>query len=197
MNTSQEPDRWLDVKKQMGEKMLVLGPELASFYYQAPRQILYFMTRYKLAAKLIGPGKQVLDVGCREGLGTYLLGVESGLAQGIDANAGAIASAQGNFGHDKRVRFAQGDFASWPVQEWDAVVNLSGTENFASWGRLKENLKHDGLSILGTSKSPDSLQKEMRPHFHHVFLFSLTEEVILAGHIPNAQYWIGLGCRKK
>ena len=215
-------DRWLEVKQTMGDKLLVFGRHLAHWYYHSPRRLLHCMAYYKFASKLIGSGKRVLDVGCGEGIGTWMLAVENGFAHGVDLDADAIACAQHNFGHDARIRFSCEDFFEMPLQEWGALVNFDVIEHIlpanvpAFWGKIVENLAHDGIAVIGTPNitsdqyanpitraghvnlySGERLQAEMSQHFHHVFLFAANDEVVHTGFLPMAHYLIAVGCRKK
>ena len=69
MSQGHQQDRWLDVKKRMGDRRVVFGRHLAYWYDHSPRRLLHCMSYYKFASKLIGPGKRVLDIGCGEGIG--------------------------------------------------------------------------------------------------------------------------------
>jgi 2-polyprenyl-3-methyl-5-hydroxy-6-metoxy-1,4-benzoquinol methylase len=180
------------------------------------------MSYYKFASKLIGPGKRVLDVGCAEGIGTYLLAVENGHAHGVDLDEEALGCAQRNFAHDSRIRFSCRDFLQMPPQQWDAVVNFDLIEHILPdhvppfWSRMADNLVHDGIAIVGTPNitsdqyagpvaraghvnlySSDRLEAEMHQYFHHVFMFGASDEVVHTGFLPMAHYLIAVGCRKR
>ena len=116
-----------------------LGRYAAFWFHQTPRRVLHCMSYYKFASKLIGKGKRVLDVGCNEGLGTFLIGKECGFAKGVDFDEEAIVQAQKNF-TEPFVEFEVGDFLqSEESATWDAVVNFDVIENI-----IHEN-SHDFL----------------------------------------------------
>lgn len=214
-------DRWLDVKRTMGDRRIVFGRHLAYWYHHSPRRFLHSMSYYKFAAKLIGPSKRVLDVACGEGLGTWLLAVENGLAHGLDLDEDAIVHARRNF-EDPRIRFSCENFFEMPLTTWDAVVNFDLIEHILPenvdgfWQRVTACLEHDGVAIVGTPNlasdtyaSPvtraghvnlyagERLTEEMGRYFHHVFLFAANDEVVHTGFLPLAHYLIAVGCRKK
>jgi hypothetical protein len=45
--------------------------------------------------------------------------------------------------------------------------------------------------------SPEQLEGEMRRYFEYVFLFGAYNEIIQAGLLPTAHYWMAMGCKKK
>ena len=214
-------DRWLEVKKMMRVKPVVFGKHLSHWYYHSPRRLLHSMSYYKFASKLIGPRKRVLDVGCGEGIGTWLLAVENGCAHGIDLDAEAVARAGENF-NDPRIRFSCADFFEAPGEAWDGLVNFDVVEHILPanvrlfWERITGNLAHDGIAVVGTPNitsdqyagpvtraghvnlySGERLEAEMREYFHHVFLFAANDEVVHTGFLPMAHYLIAVGCRKR
>jgi 2-polyprenyl-3-methyl-5-hydroxy-6-metoxy-1,4-benzoquinol methylase len=222
MSEVPEQDRWLEVKKRMGDRTIQFGRHLAYWYYNSPRRLLHCMSYYKFASKLIGSGKRVLDIGCGEGIGTWLLAVENGYAHGVDLDEDAITCAQKNFGFDPRIRFTCEDFFQMPPHQWDAAVAFDVIEHIlprnvpAFWGGLTGNLTHDGILVLGTPNissdpyanpttraghvnlySGERLGEEMDRYFHHVFLFAANDEVVHTGFLPMAHYLLAVGCRKR
>lgn len=53
---------------------LKLGYYGAHWFRNTPRRLMHSISYYKFAAKMIGADKSVLDVGCNEGLGSWLDG---------------------------------------------------------------------------------------------------------------------------
>ena len=83
---------WDAVKESMqAAKPVSFGQHVAYWFRKTPRRALYATSYAKFAAKMIGRGKRVLDIGCGEGLGTWLLAKECGYAHGVDFDAEAIA----------------------------------------------------------------------------------------------------------
>jgi len=180
------------------------------------------MSYYKFASKLIGKGKRVLDVGCNEGLGTFLVGKECGFAKGVDFDEDAITQAQKNF-KEPFVEFEAGDFLkSKDTGNWDAAINFDVIEHILPEhahdfieGIAKE-LTPEGLCVIGTPSkisqdfasevskkghiniySHERLEAEMREHFEFVFMFAANDEVVHTGYLPLAHYFITVGCKKK
>ena len=213
---------WDGVAAMMdGVDRVSCGRYISYWFDRSPRRALFYTSYYKFAAKIIGKNKRVLDVGCSEGLGTWLLAAECGSARGVDLDDHAIATAQANW-QDQRVAFRCGDFLEGDVESFDAVVNFDVIEHIMPHNadgflaRMQQSLSHDGIAIVGTPSlegqryaseiaraghvncySGDRLEEEMRRHFHHVFLFSANDEIVHTGYRPMAHYLIAVGCRKR
>jgi len=180
---------WACVTDIMKEKPpLALGKD-TSQWIENPREMLSVLSYYKFACKMIGPHKKVLDVGCREGVGTWVMAKECGFAKGIDTDAQAISIAQANFS-DPSIAFSEKEL---PDSLYDGVVCFNPNLDLSS---IATHVKKEGLLVVGGA-SLQQLEKKMAQHFAHIFLFSAMEGAILTGHIPSAPYFIALCCKKK
>ena len=135
-----------------------LGRYASFWFHKTPRRMLYCMSYYKFASKLIGKEKRVLDVGCNEGLGTFLIGKECGFAKGIDFDEEAITQAKKNF-KEPFVDFEAGDFLeSISIEKWDAVVNFDVIEHILPehshdfLGGIANQLTPEGVCVIGTPR---------------------------------------------
>jgi 2-polyprenyl-3-methyl-5-hydroxy-6-metoxy-1,4-benzoquinol methylase len=216
----QEHAVWDEVTELMGDKRINLGRYLAYWFNRTPRRALYYSSYYKFAAKMIGRNKRVLDVGCSEGLGTWMLAAECGFARGIDPDEEAIAVAKSNWPEHK-VEFLCADFLEAAPGQWDAVVSFDVIEHIRpeNAGRFLEqyaaNLTPHGVAVVGTPNqtgqvyasavskaghvnvySAERLEEEMRRVFGHVFMFGANDEVVHTGFPPMAHYLIALACKK-
>lgn len=215
---------WSCVTEELMQEVpeINLGRYASFWFHKTPRRVLHCMSYYKFASKLIGKGKRVLDVGCNEGLGTFLIGKECGFAKGVDFDEDAIVQAQKNF-NEPFVEFEAGDFLkSEDTGNWDAVINFDVIEHILPEhahdfieGIAKE-LTPEGLCVIGTPSkisqdfasevskkghiniySHERLEAEMREHFEFVFMFAANDEVVHTGYLPLAHYFITVGCKKK
>ncbi len=84
--------------------------------------MLHLLSYYKFAAKMIGPGRRVLDVGCSEGFGTILLAEHAVSCLGADVDADAIAIAKETVASDK-LTFEVMDVLATDPGRFDAVVD--------------------------------------------------------------------------
>ena|SRR3990167_2381914 len=203
-------------------KELILGRYVSYWFHRSPRRMLHYLSYYKFAAKLIGNNKRVLDIGCNEGIGTWLLAKECGFAQGVDFDSEAIQTAKSNFS-GSQIDFVDEDILAQPGKEnWDSVVNFDVIEHILPEDAdqflvsIKKHLKPEGLAIIGTPSlisqqfasafskkghvniySPERLEEEMKKHFSNVFLFAANDEVVHTGYLPLAHYLIAVGCKKR
>lgn len=221
MKNKQERSRWEPVKDMMGDHEVSLGKHLSYQFYNSPRRILHMMSYYKFASKLIGKNKSVLDVGCGEGIGTWLLASECGKAKGIDMDQEAVKTGKNNW-KDRRISFSSADFLKLKQKTFDAVVTFDVVEHILPentsrfFRKISGCLGHDGIAVIGTPNitsdqyaspitktghvnlySGERLEEDMKKYFHHVFLFGANDEVVHTGFLPMAHYLIAVGCRKR
>ncbi len=211
-------DKWLEVRGHMGEERMRAGAHLSYWFRRSPRRLLHSMAYYKFAAKMIRSGKRVLDVGCAEGLGTWLLARECGQALGVDLDCEAIASAQQNF-TDERITFACQDFLQLKETGFDALTSFDVIEHVEPkeardfLAKVVGCLTPHGIAVIGTPNihaqqyassiskqghvncyDGERLRQAMLDHFKHVFLFAANDEVVHTGYLPMAHYLLALGC---
>ena len=227
MNSSpliQEPfSNWSSVAKLVQNQLpLSLGRYGAYIFHHTPRRMLYSLSYYKFAAKLIGPSQRVLDVGCNEGLGSWVLAKECGFCQGIDFDANAIETAQKNF-PDPSIAFLHADFCTAPpsalfhaATSFDVIEHIAPDSVSIFWNSLCQSLTPEGMVIIGTPSlisqqfaspiskrghiniySHERLEEEMSRFFEYTFLFSANDEIVHTGYLPLAHYFIAVGCKKK
>ena len=215
---------WSCVTEELMQEVpeIDLGRYASFWFHKTPRRVLHCMSYYKFASKLIGKNNRVLDVGCNEGLGTFLIGKECGFAKGIYFDEDAIVQAQKNF-QEPFVEFETGDFLkAEDTGSWDAVINFDVIEHILPehahdfLGGIANQLTPEGLCVIGTPSkisqdfasevskkghiniySHERLEAEMREHFEFVFMFAANDEVVHTGYLPLAHYFITVGCKKK
>ena len=214
---------WTSVAQTMTEAQSIeLGKYGAYWMKCTPRQMLHSLSYYKFASKVIGKNKKVLDVGCNEGIGTYLIGKECGHALGLDFDGPAIEVAQRNFS-TPFVTFSAKDFFLYEIESrFDATISFDVIEHIHPsnadrfFQTISNSLTDEGICILGTPSeisqtyasavsrkgyiniySPERLEAEMRKVFDCVFCFSAHDELIHTGFAPLAHYLIVVGCKKK
>lgn len=213
---------WECVSQMMeGQAPIELGKYASYWFHKTPRRILHSLSYYKFAAKLIGKEKRVLDIGCNEGLGTWLISKECGFAKGLDFDLAAIEVAQKNYS-GPGIEFCCDDILKVAPTPWDAVINFDVIEHILPENAegfleaIAANLTDEGLAIIGTPSlisqqfaseiskkghvniySPERLETEMRKQFSFVFLFAANDEVVHTGYLPLAHYLIAVGCKKK
>lgn len=219
--TVNELKRWDKVRDYIGEEEVILGPYFSYQIRHTPRRVLFTLSHYKFAAKLIGDGKRVLEVGSNEGLGTVLLAEFAKKVVAIDIDKKAIGEAKRNFASDK-IEFRNSDFLGMSIGKFDAFVSFDVIEHIYPRNEKRfldsicRNLKRECLCIIGTPNKTsdiyaskvtklghvnlyawDRLKSVMEKRFRHVFIFSCNDEVVHTGFYPMAHYLIGVGVNKK
>src|SRR5258706_14128575 len=85
---------WRGVVELMGERRKTLGPASSARLRREPQEIASDLARYKFAARMLGRGRRVLELGCGEGLGAPILSEFARSYTGTDRNPASIASAR-------------------------------------------------------------------------------------------------------
>jgi 2-polyprenyl-3-methyl-5-hydroxy-6-metoxy-1,4-benzoquinol methylase len=218
---SLEHRKWNEVKAEIGNESITLGPYFSYQFRHSPRHVLFSLSRYKFAAKLLGNGKELLEVGCSEGLGTLILGENAKTVVAIDIDNTAIENAAQNFASEK-MRFIQADFLNANLGVFDGVVSFDVIEHIYPeneqkfFNSITLHLKPFGVCIIGTPNLTadcyaskvakkghvnmydwERLYQTIERYFHQVFIFSANDEMIHTGFYPMAHYLIGVGIGKK
>ena len=227
MAVSPAVDSWELVRQLVGDRVreqaLNVGPFLADQLFNAPRHLLFVLSRYKFAARLL-PALETVDVlelGCGEGFGALMLAERGNRVLGVDADREAIEIAQASFGSPTR-RFEVADFLGKRFGTFRAVVSLDVIEHIpveledAYFRTITANIGSDGMCVVGTPNetasayaSPqsqaghinlytaDRLVAATSRYFENVFVFGMNDEVVHTGFYPMCHYIFVLGTGKR
>lgn len=218
MNKSKEWEKWQEAKSLVGDSSFSLGPYTTYQLLNTPRRLLFALSRYKFCAKIIGVQQDILEIGCNEGLSTYILAEHARYYYGIDIDEKAIAWAK------KTVDRENWSFAVHDIMEkitdwrYSAAVSMDVIEhiypeNAAKFlGNIAKSLTPNGVCIIGTPNSEhdrhaspmsraghvnlystERLEKELSEHFQRVMMFYSNDEVVHTGFAPTANYLLGVG----
>ena len=69
---------------------ITLGSHTSFQLNKSPRRLLFGMARYKFAQKMIGVGKDILELGCSDGFYTYVLAEKAKYVLGVDFDEEAL-----------------------------------------------------------------------------------------------------------
>jgi SAM-dependent methyltransferase len=213
---TREAEKWAAAKQVFGDDSLTLGPYFTFIARKSPRRLLHMLSYYKFAAKMIGPGKRVVEVGCSEGFGSTILAEMSESCLGVDVDAEAIAVANASVATDK-LKFVVGDVLQEGLGRFDAAVSLDVIEHIyaenedAFVAAVAAALEPDGIFIIGTPNitavpyasahameghvnmfDADRLRALGLRHFRNVFSFSGNDEMVHTGFSPMAHYLLAL-----
>lgn len=220
MNTAEptaELKKWKSAKALLGEDRLLLGPYFSYQYRNTPRRILHALSYHKFAAKMIGPGKSILEIGCSEGFMTPVLAEFASAHVGLDIDEAAIAVANDTIANG-RFTFMVGDVLGNVFGDFDAAASFDVIEHIfpenedAFLKSVAANLRPDGMFVCGTPNitsdqyanahtraghvnlySAERLRESLGRHFRNVLMFSANDEMVHTGFAPMAHYLIGVG----
>ncbi len=220
-NINNEKKLWEEFGAIQKDEPFPFGPYYSYQWRNTPRHILFTLSRYKFALKIIGQNKDILELGSNEGLGSYFLSEFASSVKGIDFDEGAINWAQQNY-TNKKLTFEYGNFLEQSYGEHDAVVSMDVIEHIypenedAYIKAIANNLKHNGIALIGTPNietdkfanpeikgahinlySAERLTESFEKYFNNVFLFSQNDEIIHTGYTPTSNYFIALCTYKK
>ncbi len=215
-------DAWQNVTRLEHPEGFLLGPINADTFLRDPKHMGFMLARYKFAAKMLRRCARILEVGCGEGLGAYLLVRDTAAAvTGVDFDPAQIqyATAQVQPHGAGRLAFQCADLAAWDpgsarydgVLSIDVIEHVHPQDEAAFLDHCAGALVPGGLAVIGTPNiatdafaSPPSraghinlfdhtrLLATLERHFAHVFLFSMNDEVVHTGFYPMAHYYMVL-----
>ncbi|MCX5713862.1 MAG: class I SAM-dependent methyltransferase [Candidatus Omnitrophica bacterium] len=146
---------WKEFKGILPDKNVTFGRFYSYQFLNTPRSILFTLSKYKFASKLIGPKKNILEVGCSEGLGTLLLSEFANKVVAVDVDPEAINDANRVFKTNK-IRFMHKNIFRARVGKFDAIVSFDVVEHVYKknerlfFKSLCDNLTKFGICIIGT-----------------------------------------------
>lgn len=126
--------------------------------------------RYLLAKELV-KGRDVLDIACGEGYGSFAMSDVAKSVVGVDLDQQAVDHACDNYQRDN-LSFLQGDCASIPLPDGcvDCVVSFETLEHHDKHeemlSEIKRVLRPGGIAVIST---PDRLEYSDKPGFHNEF----------------------------
>lgn len=221
MQNLKEKDLWNEFGVIQESSPVTLGPYYSYQLHHSPRRLIFMMSYYKFAAKMIGSGKRVLELGCNEGLGTLYLAEFAKEVHGVDFDERAVSWAE-KMGVNDTIHFRHDDFLGKTYGAFDAVVSIDVIEHIYPENEdlylstVTGNLAHNGIAVIGTPNEAgqkfanpeisgahvnlytgDRLVESLSRYFHNVFLFSGNDEMVHTGYSPMAHYFLALCAYKK
>jgi len=196
-----------------------LGITASYLWHHDPKHVVFTLSRYKFAAKMLAGGKQVAEVGCGDAFGSRLVAAEVGKLDGYDFDPVFVDNAIAT-NHDRaNQRFFVHDILAEPLpRRYDSLYALDVVEHISPRQEKKfilhlvMSLQSPGILILGTPnvtsqpyasrpsreghvncKTFDELKALFQQYFKTVFMFSMNDEVVHTGFGPMAHYLFGIG----
>ncbi len=222
-NRTREPQYQTAVQLRDQQGLASLGLTSSETWHIDPRRLAFVLSRYKFVSKMFAGLDHVLEVGCGDAFGTRIVQQEVRRLTAIDFDPVCIADARSRMSPDWPFECRQHDMLDGPVPGgFDGAYSLDVVEHIAADSEqqfvqnIVNSLNEHGTLVIGTPSlesqqyaSPGSkighincktgaaLRELLSPYFHHVFLFSMNDEVVHTGFHPMAHYLFALCCAKK
>ena len=200
-----------------------LGPLSSNKLREDQQYVMFQMSRYKHAARILENKKNVLDIGSGDGIGIPILCQYFEKVTSTDIDENMLFHARNNLADSLSCEFILNNFYEKSLQEkYDAafcfdVLSLIDPSFEQNWiTNICKSLKGDGILILGTQnknsikygnprnhldqpnfKTYEELNLLFSSYFTNTLIFSMNDETIHTGKRNTAQYFIALGIAPK
>ncbi len=213
----------LAMKSYFEANELSLGPWASRTFFDDPKHISFRLARYKFCSKMLEGKKNVLEIGCGDGLGIPIVAQTVEHLHCVDWDMRNIEGCARRLNWLKNVTYECVDFNKSHVQtRVDAVYSIDLIEHLelTSESKFMENvlksLNVHGILITGTPnisaiqyaskassihhinlKSQKTLRELMDRYFWNTFIFGMNDEVVHTGFSEMCHYiWsISVGIR--
>jgi 2-polyprenyl-3-methyl-5-hydroxy-6-metoxy-1,4-benzoquinol methylase len=205
-----------DLKDRQG--LSKLGIEKNGNWHEDPKRLLFVLSRYKFAARMLSGSKRVLEVGCGDGWPIRIVLQEVEEIHGIDIDPLFIEDIEARVDPKWPFKFFIHDILSGPLKPiYDAAYSLDVLEHITPENEHKfiknivASLSNKGILLIGTPslqsqiyasqgsrighincKTAQQLKVLLNFYFDHVFIFSMNDEIVHTGYHPMAHYLFGL-----
>lgn len=218
---SADENRWESAKAIIGTERVTLGPQASQQWLHAPEHLAMVLSRYRMAAALIGNAPSVLEIGCGEGIGARILGKGSRWYLGIDSDTQAVEHAQFEAeASGSPLRFAVRDACNLTGFDpsWGAMVSLDVIEHVPAhlegdfMASATSVLADHGVCVIGTPSenaahlaspqsrvghvnlyTPERLRALLSKYFHVVQMWGMQDLALHSGHEGMWHYIMGVG----
>lgn len=220
---TREPQYQGSLELRAKKGLTPLGVISSETWHIDPRRLGFVLARYKFVSKMLSGYRHVLEVGCGEAFGTRVVQQEVGRITAVDFDPVFIADARDRMESEWEFECYVHDMLSGPVEgSFDAAYSLDVIEHIPAeqehcfLQNTVDSLSERGVLIIGSPslesqlfasaaskaghvncKSGPDLKALLANYFHHVFLFSMNDEVVHTGFYPMAHYLLALGCGRK
>ena len=213
---------WDQVREAEALPTFTLGPVNTESVLHDLKHLGFTIARYKFAAKMLHRCRQILEVGCGEGIGALMfLADTQAQVTGVDFDAAQIEYATRHVlphGRD-RLTFLCQDLVSTPyagprvegLVSLDVIEHIDPAEEPRFLQHCADALEPSGVAVIGTPSlhahpyssarsqkghinlfDPARLTSTLERSFSRVFLFSMNDELVHTGFHKMAHYLMAL-----
>lgn len=205
------------------EGLFQLGLMSSHTWHIDPKRLLFVLSRYKFVSRMLQGRTHALEVGCADAFGTRIVLQEVGNVTAVDIDTHFIDDVRCRQGKKWKFDCMVHDMLDGPVAGdfdgaycLDVIEHISVEKEKLFVSNLADSITEHGVLIVGTPslhsqayasplskeghincKDHKGLKDLMSLYFHHVFIFSMNDEVIHTGFYPMAHYLMALCCGKK
>lgn len=175
-----------------------------------PLGVLFMLARYKWVAKMLSGYHNVVEVGCGDGFGSRIVRPSVGKLTGVDIDQAMIDSARANqskfdiqfdctdyvppcdaiYSLDVIEHMTHADSENWVAMLSAAAdVVIIGTPSLESQPYASPLSKENHINCMTQA----GLRKLMQSYFKHVFIFSMSDEVVHTGYAKMSHYNFAMG----
>jgi cyclopropane fatty-acyl-phospholipid synthase-like methyltransferase len=212
----------LEIKEKYG--LAKLGIMTNQTWHDDPRRLSFVLARYKFAAKMLSGKKRVIEIGCGDAFATRIVQQEVEHVTVMDFDPVFIKDVIERMNPRWPVETLVHNMLDGriPGDPFDAAYALDVLEHILPKderqfiSNIVASLKKHGMLILGmpsiqsqpyasrlskeghvNCKDASDFRALMQEYFHHVFVFSMNDEVVHTGFSPMANYLIAVCCEPK
>jgi len=221
---SKEPQYQFVVDRAAAGDTAKFGLMSGQTWQDDPKRLVFLLSRYKFASKMLAGCRRVLEVGCADAFGARILRQAGPEVTAVDFDPVFIENARATMDERWPVKFGVHDMTSGPYQErdfdgayaLDVIEHIAPDKEDAFVANVVRSLAPHGVLLLGcpseasqkhaskpsreghvNCKDGEDMRTLLARHFHNVFVFSMNDEVVHTGFFPMAQYVFGLACGPK
>ncbi len=195
-----------------------LGPLSSKKYIEDPQYIMFQMSRYKHACRLLSNKSVVADIGVGDGIGLGILSLYFKKIYAVDIDEYLLNSAK-NHNLSNKVYFKNHNFYKEKLNFkldaafcFDVLSSIPKKHENNFLNNIAKSLKKDGVLVIGTQnklstkyskkkniqeqpnfKTYDQLNELMLKHFQNSLILSMNDETVHTGKRETSQYFIAIG----
>jgi 2-polyprenyl-3-methyl-5-hydroxy-6-metoxy-1,4-benzoquinol methylase len=188
-----------------------------------PKRLVFMLSRYKFAAKMLAGCDRVIEIGCGDGFGSRIVAQDGIHVTAIDFDPELLESARATADERYPVEFRLHDVMKTPVPgrfagaySMDVLEHIKPGDEDIFLTNALASLDPDGVCVIGTPslesqayaskfskmghvncKTQSALKETMLRHFRNVFMFSMNDEVVHTGYSKMSHYNIALCCNRR
>lgn len=211
----------VEISKQQG--LTKLGIMSNQVWHDDPRRLAFMLSRYKFVSKMLSGKQKVAEVGCGDAFGSRIVLQTVKALHVYDVDPIFVQDINNRQEEKWPLQPKVHNILSGPFAEkYDAIYSLDVIEHIEKnqehlyINHIKQSLLPHGVVMIGsptlesqTYASPQSkaghincksgadFQQLLQQHFHHVFMFSMNDEVVHTGFFPMAHYLFAICCEVK